>query len=112
MIRGIHCSRKALICFTPPGWPLAHGESCPSLHRLGVTQEKLGVVLVFDRFLSKGWNDRMCASQYALLPITDSKYMNPSCRAAYMSAAVAFSVESALPVGACPQAGPWLVWVV
>jgi len=50
------------------------------MHTFGDSQEKAGVLLALDRSVSSGWNDRMCASQKAWLPITDSKYMNPWCR--------------------------------
>src|SRR6185437_8834612 len=63
MISGIQICRNALTWVSPPGSPLAHGASWPSLHRLGDSQEKSGVVLALDRSLSSGWNDSTCASQ-------------------------------------------------
>ena len=63
MISGTHIDRKASMLIRPPGSPLAHGASWPSLHRFGDSHEKLGVVLALDRSLSSGWNDSTCASQ-------------------------------------------------
>src|ERR1039458_4275524 len=99
MISGIQMCRKPLISVRPPGSPSAQGASCPSMHRLGETHEKFGLVDAEDRSFSSGWKDRMCASQYAWFPITDLKYMKPSCRVAYWSAAVAPSVGSDAPIG-------------
>src|SRR3954470_14590118 len=44
VIRGTQVRRKVSTDFSPPGRLSAHGSSCPSLHRSGVTKLKFGVV--------------------------------------------------------------------
>ena len=41
------------------------------------------MVLARARSPGSGRNDRMCAAQYAGLPVTERKNVNPSWRAAY-----------------------------
>lgn len=59
-----------------------------------------------------GRSDSTCAAQYPALAVTERKYMNPSCRAAYWSVAVALSVWSISQVAGCPHAGPRAVATV
>ncbi len=83
MIVGTHCARNASACASPPGAPVTHGASWPSLHRSGATKENAGVAPARARSPGSGRNDRMCAAQKAWFAVTERKNVNPSWRAAY-----------------------------
>ncbi len=106
MITGTQDARNLSICRSPPGWPVTQGTSCPSSHRFGDIHEKAGVLPAAARSPRSGLNDSTCAAQYLASPVTERKYMNPSCRTAYWSVAVAPCVWSIPQVAGCPHAGP------
>ncbi len=83
MIFGTHRARNAPACASPPGAPVTHGESWPSLHKFGTMKENAGVAAARARSPGSGRNDRMCAAQNAWFPVTARKKANPSWRTAY-----------------------------
>ena len=112
MIVGTHWDKNASAWTSPPGAPVTHGASWPSLHRSGAMKENAGVALARARSPGSGRNDRMCAAQKAWLAVTDRKNVNPSWRAAYWSPFSAFWVWSTAQVAGWPQAGPRAVATV
>ena len=78
MMAGTHRARNASACASPPGAPVTHGASWPSLHRSGTTKENAGVALAWARSPGSGRNDRMCAALNAGLAVTEAKKANPA----------------------------------
>src|SRR6478609_769934 len=99
---GTQCLRNRFADSNPPGSPFTHGRSWPSWQRLGVMNEKLGVVDADSRSFEsagRGTTRRLHDGE----SITEWKYMNGLCFVAYWSAGVAHSVESGRPIVGCPH---------